>query len=99
MPWGFRDDPHRGQMKLHGRTYLAKGAWTSLNGALSSRFLHLCRFLPWESEELHERPHALFLTAGRKSLGSCKLGDAVETRPKQLRENLWLRVLPLEQLQ
>ena len=25
----------------------------------------------WESEELDERPHTLFLTAGRKSLGSC----------------------------
>ena len=25
----------------------------------------------WESEELDERPHALFLTAARKSLGSC----------------------------
>ena len=25
----------------------------------------------WESEELDERPHALFLTAAPKSLGSC----------------------------
>ena len=80
-------------------TYLAKSASTSLNGALSTRFLHLCRLLPWKTEELHEGPHARFLTAGRKSLGSCKFGDAVETRPKQLRENLWLRTLPLKQLQ
>jgi hypothetical protein len=37
----------------------------------SSRFHHLCRFISWESEALDERPHALFLTAARKSLGSC----------------------------
>ena len=37
----------------------------------SSYFDHLCRFISWESEELDERPHALFLTAARKSLGSC----------------------------
>ena len=36
----------------------------------SSRFHHLCRFLSWESEELDERSHACFLTAGRKSPGS-----------------------------
>ncbi len=51
----------------------------------SSRFHHLCRFISWESEELDERPHALFLTAGRKSLGSCQLGDAMEARPEQFR--------------
>src|SRR5262249_36487545 len=33
---------------------------------LSPPFHHLCRFLSWESEELDERPHALFLTAERK---------------------------------
>jgi len=37
----------------------------------SSRFHHLCRFISWESEELDERPYALFLMAGRKSLSSC----------------------------
>src|SRR5260370_23666886 len=37
----------------------------------SSHFHHLCRFISWESKELDERPHALFLTAARKSLGSC----------------------------
>jgi hypothetical protein len=51
----------------------------------SSRFHHLCRFISWESEELDERPHALFLTAARKSLGSCQLGDTMEARPKQFR--------------
>ena len=50
-----------------------------------SRFHHLCRFISWESEELDERPHALFLTAARKSLGSCQLGDTMEARPKQFR--------------
>jgi hypothetical protein len=54
----------------------------------SSRFHHLCRFISWESEELDERPHALFLTAARKSLGSCQLGDTMEARPKQFRYNL-----------
>ena len=37
----------------------------------SSRLHHLCRFISWESEEIDERPHALFLTAARKSPGSC----------------------------
>jgi putative endonuclease len=45
---------------------------------------HLCR-LSWESEELDERLHALFLTAARKSLRSCELGDTVKARPKQFR--------------
>jgi len=39
----------------------------------------------WESEELDEHPHALFLTAARKSLGSCQLGDTMEACPKQFR--------------
>jgi integrase len=30
-----------------------------------------CAVSSWESEELDERPHALFLTAARKSFGSC----------------------------
>jgi hypothetical protein len=30
-----------------------------------------CAVSSWESEELDEHPHALFLTATRKSLGSC----------------------------
>jgi hypothetical protein len=38
-----------------------------------------------ESEELDESPHALFLTAARKSLGSRQLGDTMEARPKQFR--------------
>jgi hypothetical protein len=33
-----------------------------------SRFHHLCRFISWESEELDERPHALFLTAALNAL-------------------------------
>jgi hypothetical protein len=37
----------------------------------SSRFHHLFRFISWEIEEHDERPHALFLTAVLKSLGSC----------------------------
>src|ERR1700756_345426 len=65
----------------------------------SSRFHHLCCFISWESEELDECPHALFLTAARKSFGSCQLGDTMETRPKQFRYNLWLRALALKQLQ
>jgi hypothetical protein len=50
----------------------------------SSRF-HRVRFSSWESEEIDERLHALFLTAARKSLGSCKLRDTVKARPKQFR--------------
>src|SRR5260370_5586213 len=65
----------------------------------SSPSPHLCRCLSRESEELDEGPHALFLTAARKSLGSCQFGDTMEARPKQFRYNLWLRVLPLKQLQ
>src|ERR1700733_3850275 len=40
-------------------------------------------FSSWESEELDEHPHALFLTAARKSLGSCELGDPGKARPTQ----------------
>src|ERR1700721_3034006 len=58
-----------------------------------------CAVSSWESEELDERPHALFLTAARKSPGSCELGDTVKARPKQFRQNLRLRALPLKQLQ
>ena len=43
------------------------------------------RVLRQKSEELDERPHALFPTAARKSLGSCQLGDTMEARPKQFR--------------
>src|SRR5215470_15624741 len=56
-------------------------------------------FICSESEELDERPHVLFLTAARKSLGSCQLGDTMKARPKQFRYNLWLRDLALKQLQ
>jgi hypothetical protein len=38
-----------------------------------------------KSEELDEFSHALLLTAARKSLGSCELGDTVKARPKQFR--------------
>jgi hypothetical protein len=38
-----------------------------------------------KSEELDERPHALLLTAWRKSLRPCQLGDTMETRPEQFR--------------
>lgn len=64
----------------------------------SSRCHNLCRFMSWERKELDEGPHTHFLSAGRKSLGSCQLGDTMETRPKQLRYNLWLRTLALKQL-
>jgi hypothetical protein len=47
----------------------------------SSGFHHLCRTI-WGSEELDEFPHALFLTAARKSLGSCYLGDTLQARPR-----------------
>ena len=36
-----------------------------------------CRFLSCESEEPNDRPHALLLTALRKSLGPCQLGDTM----------------------
>lgn len=64
----------------------------------SHRAFSPCAVSSWESEELDERPHALFLTAARKSLGSCELGDTMEGRPKQFRYNLRLRALPLKQL-
>src|SRR6266404_4696292 len=37
----------------------------------SHRAFTTCAASSWESEELDERPHALFLKASRKSLGSC----------------------------
>jgi hypothetical protein len=37
----------------------------------SHRAFATCAVSTWESEELDERPHALFLTAARKSFGSC----------------------------
>jgi hypothetical protein len=37
----------------------------------SHRAFTTCAVSTWESEELDERPHALFLTAARKSFGSC----------------------------
>jgi hypothetical protein len=64
--------------RLAGREKTYKSHRVFTTGALSS----------WESEELDERPHALFLTAARKSLGSCELGDTVKARPKQFRYNL-----------
>jgi hypothetical protein len=51
----------------------------------SHRAFTTCAVSSWESEELDERPHALFLTAARKSLGSCELGDTMEAAPKQFR--------------
>src|SRR5690348_18401446 len=80
------------------RTHLASLANPRARLLGSSPFHHLCRFLSWESEELDEGPHALFLTAARKSLGSCQLGDPMEARPKQFRYNLRLRALSLKQL-
>jgi hypothetical protein len=64
----------------------------------SLRFHQLLRFIFSESEELEERLHALFLTAARQSPGSCQLGDTMEARPKQFRQNLGLRTLPLMSL-
>jgi hypothetical protein len=37
----------------------------------SHRAFTTCAVSTWESEELDERPRALFLTAARKSFGSC----------------------------
>jgi hypothetical protein len=51
-------------------------------------YSHRAAVSSWESEKLDERAHALFLTAGRKSLGSCKLRETVKARPKQLGQNL-----------
>src|SRR5262244_4335478 len=81
------------------RTHLASLANPRARLLGSSPFHYLCRFLSWESEELDEGPHALFLTGARKSLRSCQFGDTMEARPKQFRYNLWLRALPLKQLQ
>jgi hypothetical protein len=44
-----------------------------------------CAVSSLETEELDEGLHALFLTAARKSPGSCELGDTVEARPEQFR--------------
>jgi hypothetical protein len=44
-----------------------------------------CAVSIWESKELDERPHTVFLAAARKSFGSCELGDSMEARPKQFR--------------
>src|ERR1700722_5450065 len=57
-----------------------------------------CRFISREIEQLDERSYALLLTAVRKSLGSCQLGDTVEARPKQFRNELCLLALSLKQL-
>src|SRR5258705_9253272 len=65
----------------------------------STHFRHLHPLICRESEAVDERPHALFLTAAWKSLGSCQLGDAMEARPKQFRSNLRSRALPLKQLE
>jgi hypothetical protein len=51
----------------------------------SHRAFTTCVVSSWKSEELDEHPHALFLTAARKSPGSCELGDTMEARPKQFR--------------
>ena len=47
-----------------------------------------CAVSASKSEELDERPHALFLAAARKSPGPCQLGNAMKARPKQFRYNL-----------
>ncbi len=55
-----------------------------LNRRLSLRRLLLG---DWRAggEALDECPYALFVTAARKSLGSCELGDTVKAGPKQFR--------------
>ncbi len=67
-------------------------AITQCSFSLSQHWEHLVgeeRLTPMlfpllEIEELHKGTHTLFLTARWESFGSCKLGDAVETCPKQL---------------
>ncbi len=81
------------------RTHLAWFAKRRERAYYSHRAFTTCSVSSWESEEPDERPLALFLTAARKSLGSRQLGDSMEARPKQFRENLWLRALPLKQFQ
>ena len=66
-------------------THLAQFAKRRERAYYSHRAFTTCAVSSWESEELDERPHALFLTAARKSLGSCELGDTVKARPKQFR--------------
>ncbi len=61
--------------------------------------LCLFRFFLRNAEEFHERPHALFLSVGRKSLGSCKLSYAVEAAQKSSDRTSGLRALPSKQLQ
>jgi hypothetical protein len=48
-------------------------------------------------EAIDQHPYAELLTAGRKSLGSCQLGDSMEARPKQFRQHFRPRALPLKQ--
>ena len=67
------------------RTHLAGFAKRRERADDSHRAFTTCAVSSWESEELDERPHALFLAAARKSLGSCQLGDTMEARPKQFR--------------
>jgi len=55
--------------------------------------------LPGSSEDLNERPDALFLTLTRESLSSRQLGDSVEAGPKEFRHNLRLRAPLLEQFE
>jgi len=51
----------------------------------SHRAFTACAVSSWESEEFDEYPHALLLTAARKSLSSRQFGDSMEARPKQFR--------------
>jgi len=53
------------------RTHLAWFAKRRERADDSHRAFTTCAVSTWGSEELDERPHALFLTAARKSFGSC----------------------------
>jgi hypothetical protein len=53
------------------RTYLACFAKRRERAYSSHRACHSCAVSSWEGEEFDKRPHTLFLTAARKSLGSC----------------------------
>jgi hypothetical protein len=53
------------------RTHLAWFAKRRERADDSHRAFTTCAVSTWESEELDERPHALFLPPARKSFGSC----------------------------
>ena len=79
--FSYENDSRKGRF----RGLISPDAKRRERGFLQPRALTNCAVSSWESEELDERLHARFLTAARKSLGFCVLGDTMEARPKQLR--------------